>query len=109
MATKSAKKVVAENIRQQAHKEEKFINDANALATKLAAEVLTFTVKANDEKIYGSITAANIAEALEAKGYSIDRKTISVDSIKAIGEYTASIKLYIAVKGEVKIVVVAEE
>lgn len=108
LATVSARKVVAENIRQQAHKEKKFIDDATAIATQLAELELSFTVKAKNDKIYGSVTSANVAEALEAKGFSIDRRCISMATIKSLGEFEASVKLYKAVKGTVKIVVTAE-
>ncbi len=108
LATVSAKKVLAENIKQQAHKEQKLVDDANAMATKLAAETLTFTVKANEDKIYGSVTTSDIAEALEAKGLSVERKNITVESIKSVGEFVATIKVYKAIKAEVKVVVVAE-
>lgn len=109
LATVSARKVLAENIRQQAHKEQKFIDDATAIATQLAELELSFTVKAKKDKIYGSVNSANVAEALEAKGFSIDRRSISLVTIKALGQFEASVKLYKAVKGTVKIVVVADE
>lgn len=108
LATVSARKVVAENIRQSAHKEQKLVDTANALVAKLSAEVLEFVVKANNDKIYGSITASQIADALEAKGIVVDRKIISVETIKTLGEYTATVKLYKAIKGSIAIKVVAE-
>ena len=108
LATVSARKVLAENIKQQAHKEQKFIDDATVIANKLNAETLSFTVKAKGEKIYGSITVANVAEALNAKGYSIDRKSVSIEAIKSLGEFEAIVRLYKVVKATVKVVVVAE-
>lgn len=108
-ATSSAKKVLAENLRQQAHKEAKFVADAEALAAKLADVTLTITMKAEEGRIFGSVTAANIAEALGAKGFEIDRKNISVDAVKTVGEYEAKVRLYKGIAGTVKYAIVAEE
>ena len=69
-ATASARKVLAENLKQQAHKEAKLIADAEALAAKLAEIALTITAKAEEGRIFGSVTAANVAEALNEKGVS---------------------------------------
>lgn len=107
-ATPSAKKVAAENIRQSAHKEAKFIADAQVVADQLAKETLTFTVKAKDGKLFGSITTTQIAEALGAKGLSFDRKNITIENIKMTGEYTATVKLYKSFTGAVKVVVKSE-
>ncbi len=108
IATPSAKKVAAENIRQSAHKEAKFISDAQVVADKLASEEVTFIVKAKEGKLFGSITTTQIAEALSAKGLVFDRKNISLESIKNVGEYIATIKLYKSVVGSLKVVVRAE-
>lgn len=107
-ATPSAKKIAAENIRQSAHKEAKFVADAQAVANQLAAETLTFTVKAKDGKLFGSITTTQVSEALAAKGLTFDRKNISLEAIKVVGEYSATIKLYKSVVGTVTIVVKSE-
>lgn len=107
-ATASAKKVLAENLKQRAHKDAKILADAQALAEKLANLPLSFTVKAEDGKIFGSITSADIAEALAAKGVEVDRKNISVDAVKTLGEYEAAVKLHREVKAAVKFSVVAE-
>ena len=108
-ATASAKKVLAENLKQRAHKDAKILADAQALAEKLANLPLTITVKAEEGKIFGSVTSADIAEALAAKDITVDRKAISVDSIKTVGEYEATVKLHREVKATVKLSVVAEE
>ena len=108
-ATASAKKVLAENLRQRAHKDAKILADAQALAEKLANLPLSFTVKAEEGKIFGSITSADVAEALAVKGVEVDKKNISVDAIKMVGEYKATIKLHREVKAEVALSVVAEE
>ena len=108
-ATASARKVLAENLKQRAHKDAKILADAQALAEKLANLPLTITVKAEEGKIFGSVPSADIAEALAAKDITVDRKAISVDSIKTVGEYEATVKLHREVKATVKLSVVAEE
>ena len=108
-ATASARKVLAENLKQRAHKDAKILADAQPLAEKLANLPVTITVKAEEGKIFGSVTSADIAEALAAKDITVDRKAISVDSIKTVGEYEATVKLHREVKATVKLSVVAEE
>ena len=108
-ATASAKKVLAENLKQRAQKDAKILADAQALAEKLANLPLTIAVKAEEGKIFGAVTSADVAEALAAKGIEIDRKAISVDGIKTVGEYEAAIKLHREVKATVKFSVTAEE
>lgn len=108
-ATASAKKVLAENLKQRAHKDAKILADAQALAEKIANLPLTFTVKAEEGKIFGAVTSADVAEALAAKGIAVDRKNITVDAIKTVGEYEAVVKLHREVKAAVKLSVAAEE
>ncbi|GHV00717.1 50S ribosomal protein L9 [Bacteroidia bacterium] len=108
-ATASARKVLAENNRQQAHKEAKLVANAEAMASKLAELSLTIEVKAEEGKIFGSITSANIAEALKAKGVEVERKNIVVDAVKTVGEYEASVKLYKTIRGTIKFSVAAAE
>mgnify|MGYP002530313958 CR=1 FL=1 len=103
-ATASARKVLAENLKQQAHKEAKLIADAE----ELAEIALTITAKAEEGRIFGSVTAANVAEALNEKGIAVDRKSISVDPVKTIGAYEAAVKLYKGISATVKFEVVAE-
>ena len=107
-ATASAKKMLAENIKQQAHKEAKLVADAEVLASKLGDVALTIPMKAEEGKIFGSVTPAMLAEALAAKGVEVDRKAITVDSVKSVGEYEAVVKLYKGVSGTVKFSVVEE-
>lgn len=111
LATESAKKVLAENIRQRAHKEAKFRADAEALAAKLAETAVKVSVKVSESgKIYGSVTTAQIAEALVAAGLEVDKKDITInDSIKELGEYEATVKCYKDIKGTVKFEVTAAE
>ncbi len=108
-ATASAKKILAENLKQRAHKDAKILADAQALAEKIANLPLSFTVKAEEGKIFGSITSADVAEALAAKGIEVDKKNISVDAIKTVGEYKAAVKLHREVKAEISLSVAAEE
>ena len=108
-ATASAKKILAENLRQRAHKDAKILADAQALAATLEKLNLTFTVKAEEGRIFGSITSADVAEALAAKGVEVDKKNITVEGIKTVGEYKVAVKLHREVKAEVAISVVAEE
>ena len=108
VATESAKKVLAENIRQRAHKEAKLLADAQALAEKIENLPLTLTAKAEEERIFGSITSADLAAALAEKGVEVARKATEVDAVKTLGEYVATVKLHREVKATVHFSVVAE-
>ena len=110
MADKSNKKVVAENIRQAAHKAEKIKSEAQAIADKIGDMTLEIPARVGETgKIFGAVTTLQLSEALKAKGIDVDRKKISFDSeVKTAGEYTASIALHKEVKHQVKFNVVAE-
>ncbi len=109
MATASAKKVHAENLRQRAHKIAKFVGDAEALAAKLAETTVQVAVKVSESgKIYGSVTAAQLAEALAAVGIEVDKKDITVEAAKELGTYEATVKCYRDVKGTFHYEIVAE-
>ena len=109
IATESAKKILAENERQRAHKLAKIKADAEALAAKLNGIKLTLTAKVNEDgTIFGGVGAAQVAEALAAKGFEIDRKIIAAETVKAVGQYTAVINLHKEVKAEVTFEVAAE-
>jgi ribosomal protein L9 len=110
LATPSAKKVHAENLRQRAHKEAKFRTDAEALAAKVAEVVVKVAVKVSESgKIYGSVTTAQLAEALVAAGIEADKKDITiVEAAKELGTYEATLKCYKDIKGTFKFEVVAE-
>ncbi len=108
VATESAKKVLAENLRQRAHKDAKILADAQALAEKIENLQFTLTAKAEEEKIFGSITSADLAAVLAEKGIEVDRKTITLDAVKTLGEYEATVKLHKEVKATVHFSVVAE-
>ena len=107
-ATAAAKKILAENLKQRAHKDAKILADAQALAEKIANLPLVIAAKAEEGRI-GAITAADLAEALAAKGIEIDRKTIAVENIKTLGEYEAVAKIHRDVKATIKFTVTAEE
>jgi len=94
MATPSAKKILAENLKQKAHKEAKVVDDAKKLAETLKALDIKITAKAGGEKLFGSITNIDIAEALEKEGQQIDRKFITSGIVKRTGKYTANVRLH---------------
>ena len=109
IATESAKKVLAENERQRAHKLAKIKADAEALAAKLNGVKVSISAKVNEDgTIFGGVGAAQVAEALAAKGFEVDRKIIVAETVKAVGEYKATINLHKEVKAEVAFEVVAE-
>ena len=109
IATSSAKKVLAENLRQRAHKLAKIKAEAEDLAKKLEAVSLTISAKVSETgTIFGSVGAAQVAEELAKLGYEIDRKIISVDAVKTVGNYDATVKLHREVAVKVPFTVVAE-
>ena len=110
VATPSAKKVLAENLKQRAHKLAKIKADAEAEAAKLNGVKVTVAAKASEGgKIFGSITTAQIAEQLEKQGFNIYRKLISLAAaIKELGSYKATVRLHKEVAVEIDLDVVAE-
>lgn len=110
IASVSAKKVLAENLRQRAHKLAKVKADAEVLAAKLEGLTLTLGAKTSSTgAIFGSVNNIQVAEALEKQGFNIDRKTIFIkDSIKEVGNYTATIKLHKEVSPVINLIVVSE-
>ena len=110
IASESAKKVLAENLKQRAHKLAKIKADAEALAEKLSAlEPLKITTKVSATgAIYGSVNSLHIAEELAKLGFEIDRKTIVVKEVKEVGSYTATVKLHKEVSVEIPFEVAAE-
>ena len=110
-ATLSNKKVIAENVKQAAHKAEKVKNDALALVEKIGTLTLEIKQKVGDNgKIFGKITSLQIADALETKGITVDRKRISFkeEEVKTVGTYTAVLLLHKEVSHEIKFEVIAE-
>ena len=110
IASESARKVLAENLKQRAHKLAKIKADAEELAAKLAPVALTIATKVSATgTIFGAVGNIQIAEALAKLGYEIDRKTIVVkDTVKEVGSYTATVKLHKEVSVEIPFEVVAE-
>ena len=109
LATASAKKVLAENLKQRAHKEAKVVNDAKAIAEALKAIEIKITAKAGGEKLFGSITNIDIAEALAKGGQEIDRKFITSGIVKRVGKYSASVRLHRDVIVELSYEIIAEK
>lgn len=108
LATPSAKKVLAENLKQRAHKEAKIVNDAKELAEKLKAVEIKIAAKAGGEKLFGSVTNIDIAASLEKAGHTIDRKFISSGVVKRTGKYTANVRLHRDVIVDLPYEIVAE-
>lgn len=110
IASPSAKKMLAEELKQRAHKLEKIKNEAVELASKLEGVSLTIATKVSSTgTIFGSVNNIQIAEGLAEKGFNIDRKIISVKgSVKEVGKYTAVVRLHKEVSVEVPFEVVAE-
>ena len=111
VATTTAKKVLAENIKQRAHKEAKLKNEALATAEKLANKKISIGAKTSSlGKIFGSVNTIQLAEAINKKGFEIDRKQILLpeDHIKEVGTYSAKVKLHKEVIIEIEFEVVAE-
>lgn len=110
IATESAKKMLAENLKQRAHKLEKIKQDAQALAEKVAGVSLTIGAKTSSTgTIFGSVTNIQVAEALAKQGFEIDRKVIVIkDAVKEVGAYKALLKLHKEVSVEIPFEVVSE-
>lgn len=112
MATTSAKKIHAENMRQRAHKETKLRDDAQALVARLDGMQVTIATKVSSTgKIFGSVNNIQVADALAAKGFEIDRRNIAIigeDKLQEVGIYEAVVKCYKDIKTTIKIEVVSE-
>lgn len=112
LATSSAKKVLAETLKQRAFKEEKIIKDATKIADALKEMDIKIAAKTADStKLFGSVNNADVAQAIAALGQEIDKKYIKVEggSIKRIGKYNATVRLHRAVVFDLPIEVVAEQ
>jgi large subunit ribosomal protein L9 len=111
LATQSARKVHAENMRQRAHKETKLLTDANEIAKRLDGLKIKIGAKTGTSgKIFGSVNNIQIAEALEKEGFNIDRKQIAIteEHIKEVGTYSAVIKLHKDIKATIEFEVFSE-
>lgn len=110
-ATDSARKMVAETMRQQSHKAVKALEDAKALGEKIAGLSLKIGAKAGESgKIFGSVNNIQVAEAIAGAGLEIERKNIDLgaEAIRDLGSYTAKVRLHKEVTVEVSFEVVAE-
>lgn len=109
IGTPSALKQHEETVRQRAHKEAKNVAEAQAKAAQLSAAPVQVAVKVGESgKLYGAVTAAQVANALAEKGFEVDKKNVEVPEIKELGEFEAKVKCYKGVFADVKLVVVAE-
>ena len=109
IASPAAKKMLAEELKQRAHKLEKIKKDAEAVAEQLKEVSLTIATKVSASgTIFGSVSNIQIAEELAKLGHNIDRKIIVVKGVKEVGNYTAIVKLHKEVSVEIPFEVVAE-
>ncbi|WP_273567218.1 50S ribosomal protein L9 [Maribacter halichondriae] len=111
LATPSAKKVLAENLKQRAHKEKKIIDAANKTADALKALELKIAAKTGaGDKLFGSVTTIDLAAAIAKEGHEIDKKFIGIQggSVKRTGPYNAQIRLHRDVVVDFPFEVIAE-
>jgi large subunit ribosomal protein L9 len=110
LATVSARKVLAENLKQAQFKQEKIRKDADAIAARLEGVKLNIGAKAGESgKIFGAINTIQVADALKKEGFDVDRRRITFDQEpKFVGDYIANINLHKEVKVQVPFSVVAE-
>ena len=109
IASASAKKILAENLKQQAHKLAAILAAAEKEAEALNGVALTIEAKVSSTgALYGSVTSATVAEELAKKGIEVDRKKIIMKDIKAVGEYAATVVFHKQVKVEIPVTVLAE-
>ena len=110
VGTPSALKQHEETLRQRAHKEAKLVADAQAFAAKIAAVPVKVAAKVGSEnKLYGAVTSAQVAEILAAAGFEVEKKNISLPEIKELGEFEGKVKCYKGVFADIKVEVVAEQ
>lgn len=109
IASPSAKKILAENLKQQAHKLAALLEKAKAEAAKFEGVALSIEAKVSATgQLYGSVNAAIVAEELAKKGLEIDRKRVIMKDIKVVGEYVATLIFHKEVRVEIPVAVVAE-
>ncbi|MDX2190529.1 MAG: 50S ribosomal protein L9 [Bacteroidota bacterium] len=110
MADDKNRKVLAENIKQAAHKTEKIKKDAQAIADKLATISLEIGAKVGESgKIFGSVTPLQISEALKNKGFNVDRRKVTIkEDIKEVGTFNATIDLHKEIQFNLTFTVVGE-
>lgn len=111
VANSQNRKVLAENMKQAAHKLAKVKDDAQLKANQISSTELDIAVKTGASgKIFGSITTLQISNLLKEQGIEVDRRMITVkDPIKSVGNYTVSVELHREVEAELRLNVKAEE
>jgi len=110
LATVSARKVLAENLKQRAFKEKKIVDEAQAIAEALKALEIKISAKVGSgDKLFGSVNNIDIAASLEKAGHAIDKKFISVagGNVKRLGKYNATIRLHRDVAVELPFEIIA--
>ncbi|NOT73732.1 MAG: 50S ribosomal protein L9 [Cyclobacteriaceae bacterium] len=110
IANDSNKRMIAENVRQVAHKAAKIKDEAVAMVAKIGDLTIELKTKAGETgKIFGAITSLQVSDALKAKGFDVDRKKITFkEQPKELGEYVAHLDLHKEVKHDIKVNVIAE-
>jgi large subunit ribosomal protein L9 len=111
LATPSAKKMLAETLKQRAYKEQKLVDDAKKIASKLGTLEIKLAAKAGEgDKLFGSISSADVAAALENEGITLEKKYITIPGglIKRVGQYEASVRFHRDVIATLPFTVVAE-
>ena len=111
LATESNKKMQAEEIKQSSFKEQKLRNEATAMAAKFADVTVKVGAKAGESgKIFGSVTNIQLADALKKAGSDVERKNIEMneEAIKALGTYTAKVRLFKEISATINFEVIAE-
>jgi large subunit ribosomal protein L9 len=110
-ATEANKKIVEQERQAALRREAKEKSEAEDLAKMLAGVVLETRQKAGEQDVlFGSVTAKDIAELLEKKGYSIDRRKVLLDApLKTLGEHTVNLRLHRDVVAPVKVVISQED
>jgi large subunit ribosomal protein L9 len=111
VATESNRKIVEQERQGHLRKEAKLQSEAQDLATMMAGTVLTLSAKAGEnDQLFGSVTAKDVAEALEGKGFTIDRRKIQMEEpIRSLGEFKVPVRLHRDVTTEVTVSVVRAE
>lgn len=109
LATPSAKKVLAENLKQRAFKEKKIVDDANKIAEALKTLEIKIAAKVGaGDKLFGSVNNIDLAEALVGQGHNIDKKFITVATVKRTGKYNAVVRLHREVTVDLPFEVIAQ-
>ena len=110
IATEAAKKILAENLRQRAHKIAAIKKEAEERAQKYQGVRLSITAHTNvaTGSLYGSVTGAEIAEELTKLGLETERKLVYIKAIKEVGNYTAIVRLHKEVAVEIPVEVLSD-